>query len=1009
MGAQFQVDVQVTTHAEQVEALEKKLESLQSKGINLKVNNIDTSKISRQMESVGQKASQSFNKAFSSGTRTSKVDSNSPINFAKMKLEAKKEIKGISKTIQAGLAGSGISERESDKLAQSFVNSQKKGLQAVAKERQKQEIQQRKAYEQQQRQQQKLSNSYWKDYFANQNAKSPNQKALSDYYKQQEKEASAFYKQQQKEADTNLKKQVANVEKLNQNKANIVTARANGKTSTLDALREERKTIKAEQKQLQKEAERYNNIPGYSQNERAKAIAAKQLGTKSLIDKAWASVQDKDSASIEKRFNSELAKAKKQLQTSISKNDYADSKEARDYLKYMDNLKASDWKNPLNKLDEVNKKVATYQSNLQSSHKTNLDNINKEIKAEEENTKQIQKGEEAKARLQRQEKISQLGYENRLKNAHNQEIMDRIQQTRQKYESQQSQLAKIQQRATSGEFEARNAKADKFLSRYEGQDSEVLTKARKYASELKSLQSELQSGVYASGDKKGLKIIPDDQVKLMDQINEKAKQLQNSFTEISNLESKTLGAGVATRSANNVASYMENNTRALKKYGSALSEIQQQYRSATTEMEKSNIDKSFATLKSRISAEGLTGNSAWSELKRATAQIAQFTGVYGALQNVMFQLPYKAITAVKDYDAAMTNMQMATGISNTQAQELMNTYSDMGKQLKVTGVDVATSATEWMKQGKTIEESNKLAQDSIVLSKIGDLSSDDATRTITAAMKSYDLNESQVMDFVDQISAIDMASATDVGGLADAFNEVAANANQAGISTKQLLSYAAVIGETTQEGMSSVGTSLNAIFSRMGNIKLARLKDYQNGGEDLSNVETVLKGVGISLRDTDGEFRNFGDVLDETAGRWSEFGTVQQRAVAQAFSGTNHMNDFMVLMQQYSKAQEYMQIADDASGTSMEKYSAYTDSLEGKLEGLKSTFESLSNTVLDSDALKGFVSGGTDVLGLIDKLTNSLGVMGTVAVGAGIFQGKNNSGKSTWDSPHAFFKMTYAA
>lgn len=124
---------------------------------------------------------------------------------------------------------------------------------------------------------------------------------------------------------------------------------------------------------------------------------------------------------------------------------------------------------------------------------------------------------------------------------------------------------------------------------------------------------------------------------------------------------------------------------------------------------------------------------------------------------------------------------------------------------------------------------------------------------------------------------------------------------------------------------------------------------------------------------------------------------------------TNHMNDFMVLMQQYSKAQEYMQVADNASGKSMEKYGAYTDSLEGKLEGFKSTFESLSNTVLDSDALKGLVSSGTDVLGLVDKLTNSLGVMGTVAVGAGIFQGKNNSGKSTWDSPHAFFKMTYAA
>ena len=437
-----------------------------------------------------------------------------------------------------------------------------------------------------------------------------------------------------------------------------------------------------------------------------------------------------------------------------------------------------------------------------------------------------------------------------------------------------------------------------------------------------------------------------------------------------------------------------------------------EYSSPTAKEVKNMGYYATSTYANRIDAmceciESIMSNT--DEAKRAFKQIGQFAMTYGLIQNTVMQIPSQMISAVKDYDSAMTNMQMATGISNNQAQELMNTYSDMGKQLKVTGVDVATSATEWMKQGKTIEESNKLAQDSIVLSKIGDLSSDDATRTITAAMKSYDLNESQVMDFVDQISAIDMASGTDVGGLANAFNEVAANANQAGISTKQLLSYAAVIGETTQEGMSSVGTSLNAIFSRMGNIKLSRLKDYQNGGEDLSNVETVLKGVGISLRDTDGEFKNFGDVLDDTAARWSDFGTVQQRAVAQAFAGTNHMNDFMVLMQQYSKAQEYMQTASDASGTSMEKYGAYTDSFEGKLEGLKSTFESLSNTVVNSDFLKGTIDTGTQALEIFDKVTNSLGVINTAAIGLGIFQGKNNSGESTWDSPHAFFKTTYAA
>lgn len=563
---------------------------------------------------------------------------------------------------------------------------------------------------------------------------------------------------------------------------------------------------------------------------------------------------------------------------------------------------------------------------------------------------------------------------------------------------------KIRYNVETGNYAARSSKMEKQLSVYSGQDTENVAKAttalKTYNEELGNLQNHFNGSKRMNGSELAASF---------ERMTKAGDTFKNTLSQINDTQSKNLATGVAERGANKIAAYYEANSKAVKKYGASLKELENQYRNAKTVEDKNGIENEFSTLKSRISAEGLTGKSGLDEAKRAFKQIGQFAMTYGLIQNTVMQIPSQMISAVKDYDSAMTNMQMATGISNNQAQELMNTYSDMGKQLKVTGVDVATSATEWMKQGKTIEESNKLAQDSIVLSKIGDLSSDDATRTITAAMKSYDLNESQVMDFVDQISAIDMASGTDVGGLANAFNEVAANANQAGISTKQLLSYAAVIGETTQEGMSSVGTSLNAIFSRMGNIKLSRLKDYQNGGEDLSNVETVLKGVGISLRDTDGEFKNFGDVLDDTAARWSDFGTVQQRAVAQAFAGTNHMNDFMVLMQQYSKAQEYMQTASDASGTSMEKYGAYTDSFEGKLEGLKSTFESLSNTVVNSDFLKGTIDTGTQALEIFDKVTNSLGVINTAAVGLGIFQGKNNSGESTWDSPHAFFKTTYAA
>ena len=67
-------------------------------------------------------------------------------------------------------------------------------------------------------------------------------------------------------------------------------------------------------------------------------------------------------------------------------------------------------------------------------------------------------------------------------------------------------------------------------------------------------------------------------------------------------------------------------------------------------------------------------------------------------------------------------------------------------------------------------------------------------------------------------------------------------------------------------------------------IKSGRMEDVESG-EDLSDVETVLSGLGIKLRDTNSEFRNFGDVLDEVAGKWGNFSSVQQRAIATAFAG----------------------------------------------------------------------------------------------------------------------------
>ena len=397
----------------------------------------------------------------------------------------------------------------------------------------------------------------------------------------------------------------------------------------------------------------------------------------------------------------------------------------------------------------------------------------------------------------------------------------------------QQQVQNIQKRVSQGFLDVDVSNVQKNLKKYAGVDSSTLKEVENSYQRLINLQKELQTGM---NNGTGTKLSDTEFVDKYNQFSDVLQKCQNQMKVLSNEASsltRPFNSLDAITASNKTLTWLNNNTKAAKDYGEALEQVASKQRSATSASELQQYNKEFKNIVSQAQLAGKTGKSFVDDFGRAFGQIFQFAGAYGMIQNVIFDVPRQMWQAVRDVDDAMTNLQMATGVSNEQAKELMSTYAQLGDQLKATSTDVAASATEWLKQGQSIEDSNALAEYSIILSKIGDLSSEDATKTITAAMKSYDLGVEDVMGFVDQISSIDLVSATDVGGLATAFNEVAANARQAGVSTQELLSYAAAIGETTQEGMASVGTSLNAIFSRMGNIKLSRLKDYETG-EDLN-------------------------------------------------------------------------------------------------------------------------------------------------------------------------------
>ena len=555
-------------------------------------------------------------------------------------------------------------------------------------------------------------------------------------------------------------------------------------------------------------------------------------------------------------------------------------------------------------------------------------------------------------------------------------------------EQKDSYMQNVSRNLGNKSYDANLAAQQKKLSKYYS-GSEEYKNANKsfeeYKQNVKGLQ-ELHTQYQANPSTANQDAI----IKQNEKVIQSYKKLNNEMKILDATQSKALNPGEGSIQANKIRTYMTNNTKAAKEYGVVLENLAKQSENATTKGEAQSINQQFKQMQAEISAKGLTGNSMFSEVKRGFSQISQFVGTYGILQSGMNKAQ-EMVQNTYDVDSAMTQLQMATGVSNDKAKDLMKTYSNMGHQLKATGTDVAASSTEWMKQGQSVEKSNKLAENSIKLSKVSGLSSKDATKYLTSARKGYGVTSAEdTLKIVDKLSSVDMASATDVGGLAEGMSEVANTAKIAGISMDKLLGYLATIGEVTQEGMGSVGTGLNAVFARMGNIKLSRLKDYQNNGEDLSNVETVLRGEGINLRDKTDQFRNFGDVLDEVAGNWNNYSDVSQRAIAQSFAGTHHMNEFITLMSNYGKAQEYEKVSENSAGSTDKKYKVYENSLEGRTEDLKNSFQSISTTFADKNLLGGGITLLSNVLNVVNKLVSSFGLLQTAAAGfAGIKLFKN--------------------
>ena len=227
------------------------------------------------------------------------------------------------------------------------------------------------------------------------------------------------------------------------------------------------------------------------------------------------------------------------------------------------------------------------------------------------------------------------------------------------------------------------------------------------------------------------------------------------------------------------------------------------------------------------------------------------------------------------------------------------------------------------------------------------------------------------------------------------------SAQMAGSSLDRYIGYLTTMTDVTQKSAASIGESMKTVYSRFQNIAAGKFVaaesdiESENYNEEdwanLNDVEKALGALGIKIRDSVDNFRNFDDVIDEIASKWSSFSDVQQSGIATALAGTRQRENLITLFENFDLVQKYEQIAANSYGTAAQKMEAYTDSMEAARTRMTASLEKWTLALDGSKALKVFYNAVADVSdNLVAWSTSIIAMMAltnTAGVGTGIQNG----------------------
>ena len=406
----------------------------------------------------------------------------------------------------------------------------------------------------------------------------------------------------------------------------------------------------------------------------------------------------------------------------------------------------------------------------------------------------------------------------------------------------------------------------------------------------------------------------------------------------------------------------------------------------------STLSSSFTTNSNTIKAAGEATQTWGSRLGALSAKFGTWFSITRVIM-AAYRAVRQMVTNVIELDTAMTELKKVTNETDATYEKFLINATHRAKELGAALSDTVSATADFARLGYGIEDAEKLADAAIVYKNVGDGIEDigTASESIIATMQAFSIPAEQVMSIVDRFNEVGNNFAISSKGVGDALLRSAAALHSANNTIDESIALAAAANTIVQDP-DKVGTTLKTVSMYLRAAKT----DAEEAGEstdgmansisELRDELLALTGNKVDIQLDENTFKSTYQILKELSEVWHELTDISQANILEMVGGKRNSNVVSALLENFSVAEEAITTSANSAGSALAENEKVLESIQGKLNIMKATFETLSQNFIGSDIVKFVVDMGTGLMELINgilKVVDALGGLKTVLLTVG--------------------------